>query len=90
MVSVVILIIPTLAIIAVIAFVVLGLAVRGKMLKCPECGTVFKAPMVDNKRSGLGFTFPYVGVVKCPKCGQSRSRRDYLKPATATEKASAT
>jgi uncharacterized C2H2 Zn-finger protein len=77
------------AIIAIV-FVVSMLAVRGKQLKCPECGTVFKGPMADNKRSGLGWTFPYLGTIKCPKCGQSRSRRDYLKPTAPTEKAPAT
>jgi predicted Zn finger-like uncharacterized protein len=78
--------------IAIIVIVGVGftLAVRGKQLKCPECGTIFKAPIVDNKVSGLGWTFPYTGRVKCPKCGQSRSRRDYLKPTAPTGKAPAT
>lgn len=88
MVSALIVLVP-IAII-VIVFVVSMLAVRGKMLKCPECGTTFKAPMVDNKLSGLGWTFPYTGRVKCPNCGQSRNRRDYLKPTIPTEKAPAT
>jgi predicted RNA-binding Zn-ribbon protein involved in translation (DUF1610 family) len=72
------------ATIAVIAFVALGVATRRKKLKCPDCGTVFPAPAVDLKRSGLGWTFPYTGVVKCPKCGETRGRRDYQKaPANA-------
>jgi uncharacterized C2H2 Zn-finger protein len=83
------LILVPVAIIALV-FLVSMLAVRGRELKCPECGTVFKGPMADNKRSGLGSTFPYTGVVKCPKCGQSRGRRDYLKPTAPTEKAPAT
>jgi uncharacterized C2H2 Zn-finger protein len=65
--------------IIVVVFGVLALMTRGKMLKCPDCGTVFASPAVDQKRSGLGWTFPYAGVVKCPKCGQTRSRRDYQK-----------
>ncbi|MEM0121517.1 MAG: hypothetical protein QW688_08785 [Thermoprotei archaeon] len=51
---------------------------RGRRLKCPECGNVFRAPMFDEKISGLGLTFPYMGRVKCPKCGVKRGRRDYL------------
>jgi len=65
--------------IVVVAVVLVGLAGRGKMLKCPDCGTVFAAPSVDAKRSGMGWTLPYMGSVKCPKCGESRSRRDYQK-----------
>ena len=66
---------------ALIAFsaVVILLAGRTKKLKCPDCGTVFNAPTFDNKRSGLGWTLPYLGSVKCPKCGQKRSRMDYQK-----------
>ncbi len=66
--------------IVVVAVVAVALAGRGKMLKCPDCGTVFAAPAVDAKRSGMGWTLPYAGKVKCPKCGESRSRRDYPKP----------
>jgi uncharacterized C2H2 Zn-finger protein len=67
-----------LALIAISAVVIL-LAGRTKKLKCPDCGTVFNAPSFDNKRFGLGWTLPYLGVVKCPRCGQKRSRRDYQK-----------
>jgi predicted RNA-binding Zn-ribbon protein involved in translation (DUF1610 family) len=58
---------------------IVAFAGRGKKLKCPNCGTVFPAPLMDNKFSGLGWTFPYMGRIKCPKCGESRSRRDYQK-----------
>jgi predicted RNA-binding Zn-ribbon protein involved in translation (DUF1610 family) len=63
----------------VFSAVVILLAGRTRKLKCPACGTVFNAPAMDNKRSGLGWTLPYLGVVKCPQCGQKRSRRDYQK-----------
>jgi uncharacterized C2H2 Zn-finger protein len=66
----------------VILFVALALLTRGKELKCPDCGTVFKAPAMDEKRSGLGWTIPYLGYVKCPKCGERRSRSDYQKVAS--------
>jgi uncharacterized C2H2 Zn-finger protein len=66
-------------IILVVIWGVLALLTRGKMLKCPDCGTVFASPAMDQKRSGLGWTFPYTGTVKCPKCGESRPRRDYQK-----------
>jgi uncharacterized C2H2 Zn-finger protein len=62
-----------------VAAVIVAFAGRGKMLKCPECGNVFVPPYMDMKRSGIGWTLPYLGKVKCPKCGQSRSRRDYKK-----------
>ena len=52
---------------------------RGKWLKCPDCGEVFKAPALDQKSSGLGFNPPGLGKVQCPKCGQTRARRDYQK-----------
>jgi uncharacterized C2H2 Zn-finger protein len=64
-------------ILIVFAAVMIMLAGRKKMLKCPECGNVFAAPAFDNKRSGLGSTLPYLGQLKCPKCGQGRGRRDY-------------
>ena len=63
----------------VFSAVVIWLAGRTRKLKCPDCGTVFNAPALDNKRSGMGWTLPYLGSVKCPKCGQQRSRRDYQK-----------
>ncbi len=72
----------------VVAIVLVALSGRGKKLKCPDCGTVFGAPMMDNKRSGMGWTLPHMGAVKCPKCGESRPRRDYQRieanPPTAT------
>ncbi|HYW85027.1 MAG TPA: hypothetical protein VFB30_17330 [Spirochaetia bacterium] len=69
----------------VVAIAAVALAGRGKMLKCPDCGTVFAAPAIDVKRSGMGWTLPYMGKVKCPKCGESRSRRDYQKAPPASQ-----
>lgn len=66
-------------VVVVVVILVVAVAGRGKKLKCPECGNVFKAPATDNKLTGLGWTLPYLGTIKCRKCGQSRSRRDYLK-----------
>ncbi len=74
--------IPIVAIIIVI-FLALGLVSRGKKLKCPECGTVFPAPMVDEKRTVGGFTFPYTGQLTCPKCGAKHSRSDFRKAASS-------
>ncbi len=71
--------------IVVVAIVAVALAGRGRRLKCPDCGTVFAAPAMDTKRSGLGWTLPYMGNVKCPKCGESRSRRDYQKAPAETQ-----
>lgn len=61
----------------VFSAVVIFLAGRTRWLKCPSCGNVFKAPSVDNRRPATGWTLPYMGTVKCPKCGESRPRRDY-------------
>lgn len=72
-----------LVVVAVVGSILFLAGGRGKKLKCPECGNVFPAPAFDNKRTGLGWTFPYTGVVKCPKCGQSRARRDYQKAAAS-------
>jgi ribosomal protein S27AE len=73
-------IIVTIPIVAVVALMGSALLSRGKRLKCPECGTVFSAPALDEKLSGLGWTFPYMGNVKCPKCAEKRRRKDYLTP----------
>lgn len=70
--------------VVLVIVVMVALAGRGKRLKCPDCGTVFNPPAMDNKRSGLGWTPPYMGIVKCPQCGESRPRRDYQKaPSSA-------
>lgn len=70
----------SLAVIVVIAFA-LSLRGRGAWLKCPECGEIFRAPTMDEKNIGIGWTFSGTGVVRCPKCGTKRPRRDYEKVA---------
>jgi len=73
-------------VIIVVAVVgIVALVGRGTKLKCPDCGTVFSAPLMDNKFSGLGWTLPYTGRVKCPNCGESRSRRDYQKVRASSQ-----
>jgi len=71
--------------VVVVAIAAVALAGRGKKLKCPDCGTVFAAPAMDTKRSGMGWTIPFMGYVKCPECGESRSRRDYQKAPPQTQ-----
>jgi endogenous inhibitor of DNA gyrase (YacG/DUF329 family) len=73
-------------VIVVLTFVILGAVIgvvallnRGKRLMCPECAHVFNAPVMEQKLMGFGWTFPFMGTVKCPKCGNSRARRDYNK-----------
>jgi ssDNA-binding Zn-finger/Zn-ribbon topoisomerase 1 len=40
-----------------------------RMVKCPECGEIFKSPLFKEKRHGLGFNFPGMpGALTCPKC----------------------
>ena len=41
-----------------------------RMVKCPECGEVFKEPLIKGKRIGIGFNFipGLPGVITCPRC----------------------
>ena len=82
------LIIVGILVLAVIVIIpVIGLLLsRGKQLKCPDCEYIFNAPIMEEKWSGLGWTFPYMGVIKCHKCGNKRSRRDYSKVEAESEK----
>lgn len=48
-----------------------------KYLECPNCSFVFKAPAMDLKFAGLGWTVPGLGVVKCPQCKESKRRKYY-------------
>lgn len=61
----------------VLAVILVYSSGRNRKLKCPECGTVFDAPVTDSNRSGTGWTIPNRGTVRCPKCGKSRPRREY-------------
>jgi uncharacterized C2H2 Zn-finger protein len=65
-------------IVFVIVIVAVALLNRNKRLKCPKCGQVFKAPLMDDKFV-VGVTFPYMGQVKCPHCGTARLRVEYEK-----------
>lgn len=62
----------------VVSIVVAALLNRGKQLKCPKCGQVFKSPLMDDKLIA-GWTLPYMGTVKCPRCGAELSRQEYGK-----------
>jgi uncharacterized C2H2 Zn-finger protein len=73
-------------VVLVIISIVGVLLSRGKKLKCPDCENTFTAPILDEKLMGLGYTIPYLGLVRCPKCGNKRSRRDYNKVESHTEK----
>ena len=66
-------------VVLVALIVVLVLYARGQTLKCPNCGEVFKAPLMDQRVVGIGWSPPYMGRVECPKCKETRSRRDYQK-----------
>jgi len=71
--------------VVVAAIAVPPLLARGKRLKCPNCGTVFSVPIMDEKRHGFGLNFAYTGKITCPNCGQRRSRRDYQKESVASQ-----
>lgn len=75
------LILVPLIVVTVIVVIVVATALlnRGKQLKCPKCGQVFKSPMMDDKMLGAGWTLPYLGTVKCRNCGVELSRREYSK-----------
>lgn len=48
-----------------------------KYLECPKCGFVFKAPAMDLKYTGIGWTVPGLGLVKCPECKEKDRRKKY-------------
>lgn len=48
-----------------------------KYLECPNCGFVFKAPVMDMKFSHLGWTVPGLGLVRCPECKEEKRRKFY-------------
>ena len=62
-----------------VILVVPALYARGQTLRCPNCGEVFRAPALDQRMYGVGWSPPYMGRVTCPKCKEARSRRDYQK-----------
>ena len=66
-------------VILVVAFLVTRLRTLGQWLKCPDCGEVFKAPATDQKSVGFGPVPAGIGILPCPKCGQTRRRADYAK-----------
>ncbi len=50
-----------------------------KMLKCPKCGYVFKAPFWDRKKNiAYGWTLPNWGVIVCPKCKYVAPRKEFM------------
>ncbi len=46
-----------------------------KYIKCPNCGQVFKRPLMDRKFTGLGFNPPGLGVLRCPNCMEEKRRK---------------
>ncbi len=48
-----------------------------KMLKCPNCGYTFKAPLMDRKIIGYGWDLPGLGVIVCPKCNYTAPRKEF-------------
>lgn len=46
-------------------------------LVCPKCGEIFKAPLMEKKRTGLGFTLPGLGRVSCPKRSYEGLHREF-------------
>ncbi len=49
-----------------------------KFLKCPKCGQGFKAPKMDLKFTGLGYSIPGLGVIKCPDCDYRDRRKRFI------------
>jgi ssDNA-binding Zn-finger/Zn-ribbon topoisomerase 1 len=82
-----VLVTSVLVIVVFVVIIAVGVLLsRGKQLKCPDCEHVFNAPIMEEKTMGFGLTFPYLGTVRCPKCGNKRSRRDYIKVEQQTKK----
>lgn len=56
-----------------------------KFIKCPDCGYVFKRPLVDQKkRVTIGFSPPGLGVLICPNC-KVEKRRKYFEVVPESE-----
>lgn len=49
-----------------------------KYFKCPKCNNGFKAPAVDQKFTGLGYTIPGLGVIVCPECHYRDRRKRFI------------
>lgn len=47
------------------------------MIKCPDCGAVFKRPFFDIKDSHLGWTLKGTGVLDCPTCGVEKASSEF-------------
>jgi uncharacterized C2H2 Zn-finger protein len=73
-------------VILVAVIIVCVILSSGKQLKCPDCEHIFNAPLMEEKRMGFGLTFPYLGTIRCPKCGNARLRSDYIKVEQQTKK----
>lgn len=54
-----------------------------KYLECPDCGFVFKAPLMDIKFTHLGYNLPGLGLVKCPECKVEKRRKHYKQATEA-------
>lgn len=49
-----------------------------RMVKCPECGEVFKEPLFKEKRHSIGFNLPGMpGALTCPKCKHKANDTDF-------------
>ena len=48
-----------------------------RMVKCPECGEVFKEPLIKGKRIGFNFIPGLPGIIMCPKCKYKSDSSDF-------------
>jgi hypothetical protein len=57
-------------VVVLVALFLLGRRNRGRLIKCPKCGTQFKRPAYAEKTVGMGPVpaLPGVGDFTCPKC----------------------
>jgi hypothetical protein len=48
-----------------------------RMLECPDCGKVFKEPLIKEKRIGFNFTLGLPAITTCHKCAYKADSPDF-------------
>jgi hypothetical protein len=52
---------------------------------CPNCGEIFKNPILTQKRLTGGFSIYPLGTLTCPKCGYNASSFKFRRPKSGEQ-----